>query len=99
MDKLGELLGSGASGFLKLVGAFLGGILDGLIALANIIVEKLGEVIEAVNKIFMEVPQLFTGFLAFLSAIFPFLPAEIMLLFTFGLAAVVFIGIIKAIRR
>lgn len=98
-DKLGELLGSGAGGFLELVGAFLGGILDGLIALVNIIVEKLGDVIAAVNKIFTEIPQLFAGFLAFLSAIFPFLPAEIMLLLTFGLAAVVFIGIIKAIRR
>ena len=99
LDKLGELLGAGAGGFLKLVAAFLGGILDGLISLVNVIVEKLGEVIAAVNKIFTEVPQLFSGFLAFLSAIFPFLPAEIMLLLTFGLAAVVFVGIIKAIRR
>ncbi len=48
---------------------------------------------------FNKVPQLFSGFLDFLSVVFPFIPSEITLLLTFGVVAVVFIGIIKAIRR
>ena len=48
---------------------------------------------------FNKVPQLFSGFLDFLGVVFPFIPSEITLLLTFGVVAVVFIGIIKAIRR
>lgn len=98
-DKLGELLGSGVGGILKLIEAVVGALLDALIALVDMITGKLADVVAAVLNIFTEVPKLFDGFLGFLSAIFPFLPAEITLLLTFGIAAVVFIGIIKAIRR
>jgi len=52
-----------------------------------------------VLSIFDEVPKLFGGFLDFLGVVFPYLPPEITLLLTFGVVAVVFIGIIKAIRR
>ena len=61
--------------------------------------DKLSTVVEAVLSIFEEVPAMFGGFLAFLTAMFPFLPPEIITLLTFGIAAVVFIGIIKALRR
>lgn len=98
-DKLGKLLGSGLSGILKMAEAVIGGLLDALISLVDMITGKLADVVAAVMRIFEEVPQLFTGFLGFLSAVFPFMPPEIMLLLTFGIAAVVFVGIIKAIRR
>lgn len=98
-DKLGELLGSGIGGILKLAEAVISGLLDALISLVDMLTGKLADVVTAVMQIFAEVPQLFSGFLGFLSAIFPFLPPEIMLLLTFGIAAVVFVGIIKAIRR
>ena len=77
----------------------IGGLLDGLVSLANMLLGKLADVVAAVMSMFMEVPQLFTGFLDFLSAVFPFVPPDIMLLITFGIAAVVFVGIIKALRR
>ena len=82
-----------------LIGTVIGGLLDGLVSLANMLLGKLADVVAAVMSIFMEVPQLFAGFLDFLSAVFPFVPPDSMLLITFGIAAVVFVGIIKALRR
>ena len=82
-----------------MIEAVLSKILDALTALAKMLMDKLTDVVEVVLTIFDEVPKLFGGFLDFLTAIFPFLPDEIMLLLTFGIAAVVFIGIITAIRR
>lgn len=82
-----------------LIGTVIGGLLDGLVSLANMLLGKLADVVAAVMSMFMEVPQLFAGFLDFLSAVFPFVPPDIMLLITFGIAAVVFVGIIKALRR
>lgn len=97
--KLGEFLGTIFGGLLAGAGALIGKILDALISLAQTIGEKLLALLEIVLTWFETIPQMFAGFLAFLSAIFQFLPSEVMLLLTFGLAAVVFIGIIKAIRR
>lgn len=48
---------------------------------------------------FRKIPGLFGGFLDFLSAMFPLLRDEIWPLLTFGIAAVVFVGIIKAVRQ
>lgn len=63
------------------------------------VLEKLAVVVETILSLFEEIPKLFGGFLAFLAAVFPFLPPELMTILTFGLAAVVFIGIVKAVRR
>lgn len=99
LGKVGELLGAVGDGVIGLLRAALEKIFDGLIALVEMIMDKLAQVVGAVLEIFEEVPKLFSGFLGFLSAVFPFFPPEIMLLLTFGIAAVVFVGIIKAIRR
>lgn len=98
-DKLGDLLGTLGNGALGLIGSLISKLLDGLISLAELIAEKLVAVVDVVLNIFDVIPSLFSGFLDFLSAVFPFLPPEIMLLLTFGIAAIVFIGIIKAVRR
>ena len=79
---------SGDSGLIE--------FLDGLIKSLS---KNLHGAVELILSFFQEVPAMFSGFLAFLTAMFPFLPPEIMTLLTFGIAAVVFIGIIKAIRR
>ena len=98
-EQLGDLIGSGIGGILELAGAILGKILDGLLALVEMIKDKLTAVVELLLSFFDVIPSLFGGFLDFLSALFPYLPEEIMLLLTFGIAAVVFIGILKAVRR
>ena len=98
-DKLGNLLGSVVAGILSLIEAVFGKLLDSMISLAEMIAGKLKQVVELVLSFFDEIPTLFGGFLGFLSAVFPFIPDDIMLLLTFGIAAVVFIGIIKALRR
>ena len=98
-DKLGNLIGSVFDGLLGVVEAVIGKILDALIALVEMISEKLEQVVTLVLGFFDYIPGLFTGFLGFLGAVFPFLPEDIMLLLTFGIAVVVFIGIIKALRR
>lgn len=99
LDKLGQLIGTVLGGIVKVLEAVAGKLLDALIALVEMIAEKLGAVVELVLSFFDEIPQLFAGFLSFLGAVFPFFPEEVTLLLTFGIAVVVFIGIIKALRR
>ena len=98
-DKLGNLIGAIGGGVIGLIDAALGKVLDALIVLAEKMMEKLKVVVETVLSIFDELPLLFGGFLDFLAAVFPFLPPEIMTILTFGVIAVVFIAIIKAVRR
>ena len=98
-EKIGDLIGTIAGGFLGLIEAVLGKLLDALVSLAEMLMGKLKTVVETVLSIFDEVPALFGGFLDFLGAIFPFLPPEITIILTFGVIAVVFIGILKAVRR
>lgn len=98
-DKLGNFLGGLFGGVIGIIEAVLGKILDALAALTAMIAERLAAVVELVLSFFDEIPHLFVGFLGFLGALFPFLPEEVMLLLTFGIAVLVFIGIIKALRR
>ena len=74
----------------------LGQFLDNL---ASSLLSGLSRVVELLLRCFQVIPTLFSGFLDFLSALFPFLPEEIILLLTFGMVAVALIGIIKAVRR
>ena len=98
-DKLANLAGSVLGGLIGMVEAVLGKILDALTALTDMLMERLKTVVETVLSIFEELPKLFGGFLDFLGAVFPFLPPELMTVLTFGIIAVVFIAIIKAVRR
>ena len=98
-DKLGDLFGTVFGGILGLFEAVIGAVLDALTSLATMISEKLAAVVELVLSMFAEIPALFTGFLGFLTAVFVYIPEDIMLLLTFGIAVVVVIGIIKALRR
>lgn len=98
-DKLANLAGSVLGGLIGMVEAVLGKILDALTALTDMLMERLKTVVETVLSIFDELPLLFGGFLDFLGAVFPFLPPELMTLLTFGVIAVVAIGIFKAVRR
>lgn len=97
LDKLGELIGVGINGLLQLGGAVISKVLDGLIALLEMLVGKLTEVVETVLSIFDQIPALFGGFLDLLGLLFPFLPPEINTLLTFGIIAVVAIWIIRAL--
>ncbi len=94
-DKLGGLL----SAVLDLLGGLVGGLIDGLVSLLEMLLGKLGTVVEAILSVFAVLPSLFTGFLDLLSALFPFLPEEIMTVLTFGIIACVVIGIIRLIWR
>lgn len=91
--------GDGETGFsfpggslLEKISAFLG-------YLESLVNDKLGAILEMISGFFNSIPVLFNGFSMFLRDIFGFLPEEAVMLILFGLAAVVFIGIIKAIRR
>lgn len=97
-DKIGNFFGSLFGGIGELLEAVLGKLLDALASLAGALLEKLSAVIETVLNVLDELPKLFGGFLDFLGILFPFLPSEITLLLTFGVVAVVFAAIIKAIR-
>ena len=98
-DKLANLAASVFGGLIEMVEAVLGKILDALTSLTDMLMEKLKTVVDTTLSIFDELPKLFGGFLAFLGAVFPFLPPELMTLLTFGIIAIVAIGIFKAVRR
>ena len=74
-------------------------MLDALTKLAETIGNGFTTIVEMILGWFESIPDLFSGFLGLLTALFPFLPDDIMLLLSFGVAAIVFIGILKAIRR
>lgn len=76
-----------------------GGLIEWLNGLIKSLSDNLSGAVELIVSFFENIPKLFGGFLEFLSAMFPYLPDDIIFLFTFGLAALVFIGIIKAMRR
>ena len=97
--KLGELIGTLFGTIIEVMEGVVSKLLDALISLAERLRDGIVKVVGTVLSIFDELPALFDGFLDFLGIMFPFLPPEIVTLITFGVAAVVFIGIIKAIRR
>lgn len=76
-----------------------GGLLAWLNGLIKHLSDNLSGVVALMKRFFTEIPELFGGFTGFLAAVFPFLPEEITLLLTFGMAALVVVGVIKAIRR
>lgn len=76
-----------------------GGLLAWLNSLIQHLSDNLSGVVALIKRFFTEIPELFGGFTGFLAAVFPFLPEEITLLLTFGMAALVVVGVIKAIRR
>lgn len=98
-DKIGNFFGIILEGIIGIFDAILGKLLDALVVLSEMLLGKVKDVVAVVLSVLEEVPALFGGFLDFLGLVFPFLPSEITLLLTFGVIAVVFIGIIKALRR
>lgn len=95
LDKLGELIGSILNGILTVLDAALGKVLDGLIALVNMVSGKLGEVVTALLSILDELPKMLEGFSGFLGAALSFLPPEITTILTFGILALVLVGVLK----
>lgn len=76
-----------------------GGLIEWLNGLIKHLSDNLSGAVDLILSFFQEIPKLFGGFLDFLSAMFPYLPDDIIFLLTFGIAALVFVGVIKAIRR
>lgn len=62
------------------------------------VLDKFPSFVDMVLSMFQQLPKLFEGFVAFLTEVFAYVPEDIILLLTFGVAAVVLIGIIKAVR-
>lgn len=98
-DKIGKFFGTIGDGILGIFEGIVSKLLDGLISLAEMIMEKLTKVVDVVLSMFDQLPRLFTGFLDFLTAAFAFMPDDVILLLTFGIAAVVFISIFKIWRK
>lgn len=90
-DLLGKLL-KGLSDFL---GAILGAIFSALTSLLSVITGSLKGIVDGILAIFEQFPPLFLGFAQFLAAVFPYLPSEILSLLFFGIAAVVFVGLLR----
>lgn len=76
-----------------------GGLGEFLDDLAKNLLNGLSSAVDLILGFFQAIPRLFGGFLDFLSAMFPYLPDDVVMLFSFGMAAVVFIGILRWLRR
>ena len=98
-DKLGNLFGSITDGFLEVLKAFIGKLLDGLTSLLDLINSKIGNIVNSILSLFDNVPKLFTGFTAFLTAVFPFLPQEFFDILILGAALAAVILIIKMLKK
>lgn len=92
---VGDLLGKILTSIASFLGSILNAILDALTSLLTVITESLGNIVSGILSVFEQFPPLFMGFASFLAAVFPFLPTEIISLLFFGLAAVVFVGILR----
>lgn len=66
--------------------------------IADGVLDKFPSFVNMVLSMFQQLPKLFEGFVAFLTEVFAYVPDDINLVLTFGVAAVVLIGIIKAVR-
>ena len=97
--KLGKLFGSITDGFLEVLKAFIGKLLDGLTSLLDLINSKIGNIVNSILSLFDNVPKLFTGFTAFLTAVFPFLPQEFFDILILGAALAAVILIIKMLKK
>ena len=95
LDKLGQLIGSIFNGIVTVLDAALGKVLDGLISLVDGISAKLGEVVTALLGILDELPKMLEGFSGFLGSALSFLPPEITTIITFGILALVLVGVLK----
>lgn len=62
------------------------------------VLDGLPSFIDTVLSMFQQLPELFDGFVAFLTAVFAYIPKDIILMLAFGVSVVVLIGIIKAVR-
>lgn len=82
-------------GIFGALGSILGGLLSGLLSLLEALLEQVGKIISMVGELFGHIPEWFTGFTGFLSAIFSFLPSEFMTILLFGLLALVVVAVIK----
>lgn len=83
-DKLGELLGTLLGGLIDLITGVVDGLLDSLINLVKTTLEKLGQVVD-----------LFGSFGDALSALWTWLPEDIVTILTAGVSVVVFASVIK----
>ena len=99
LGKLGEIFGSIGEGILSLLQNALGKVLDGIISIINMLTEKLNTVLDSLFKVFDEVPAMFSGFTEFLTAMFAFIPPEIITILVFGILAIVLVAIFKIITR
>lgn len=97
--KLGQLISSLLTGIIDMIETALSGVLDSLIFLTKLVGEKLSHVVDTVMSMFEKIPKLFGGFLDFLSAVFPFIPEDIVTVITFGVVAVVLVGLLKMLIK
>lgn len=94
-EKLGDLIGSVAGGFITIIETALGKVLDYLVALVEAINAKLESVVNSIFGLFDRIPQLFSGFTGFLVAVFPFMPQEFFDIIIFTLLVICVAAIIK----
>ena len=98
-EKLGTLFGTIADGVVSMIETAVGKLLDSLTSLVEMLNEKFNAVLDSVLSLFDRVPDLFGGFTGLLSAVFPFLPQEIMDVLLLGVIAFVFAALFRYLTK
>lgn len=88
MRKIGDFFGTTVGGFLELIGTAISKVLDSLISLVSLAVEKLTEVLD-----------LFGTFGQALSVLWSWLPEEVVTVLVAGVTVIIFASVIKLFVR
>lgn len=95
---IGNLIGDAVSSIGSMILEAVNGLLGGVVIFLTRIVESLGGFVDILDGFKAGVSGLYTGFLSLISALFPFIPAEwIMILTTCFLMTIVGIIIKKKV--
>jgi hypothetical protein len=79
----------------RLIVEVVGLLVDLVVGIALRIVEGIDALFGVIGRIFTELPGMFDGFTALLSAVFVFVPSEFVLIITLGMLLLVLAAIIK----
>ena len=91
----GSTIGGLIEKLLSSIGSVVGGIIKGLLALLAKAVEAVAGIGELFSSFAGSVVGLWGGFTSFLSAVFPFLPEEFVIIIELGLILIIAAAVFK----
>lgn len=83
------------SSLWELLSNVINTILTGIISFLETVLGQIVNIVTMIGELFGQIPSWFSGFTAFLAAVFPFFPEELITLLIFGITAMVLVALIR----